>query len=443
MHACHMTLIRPARILRIFVLLHLVAWCGHPAAAQSMVEDVEDPKDPEELEPTFHWIPFGFFSDTFGTAIGVGGIYSHVPEPESGLLGAVTVGTTGSFNVALGGTQLRMPGTERLYLYPLAVAARYVDQDLYIGRNNPGFEGERAGSHLSDPDNVFEATLWDLWFKMESRYLLPIGDGSGDAFLNTYVVQDGQLLRGATGGSSLNPLTSGRTFLIFTPEYRRKNVDNEELNVPFETLNLEVGLLWDNRDFPYNPSTGQHVEFLYKRDLLDSDELNGWSSMEFQTGAVFNVGRNRVAGQRVLAFDFWTAYSPSWETDEEGNVTKRPPPFEGPTLGGFYQLRGFESDRFQDKAALAYTAEYRVIPKWQPLDDLRILDWAKPRYWQLVLFAEAGRVAPEWDLSTLHEDLKTSGGFSIRGMFYQAVCRLDIAYSEEGTRVIAMYGHPF
>jgi len=432
----------PVSLFRLLLLLAL-AGPGASALAQSMVHEIEDAAEEEDLDPVFHWIPFGFFSDTFGTAIGIGGIYSHVPAPESSLLGAVTVGTTGSFNLALGGAQLRFPGSDRLYLYPLAVAARYMDQDLFVGSNNPGFEGQRAGSHDSDPDNIYEATLWDYWAKMEFRYLLPIGDGSGDRFLNTYVIQDGQLLRGATGGHSLNPLTSGRTFLLFTPEYRRKTVENEELNAPFETLNLEVGLLWDNRDFPMNPSRGGHVELSYQRDVLDSDSLNGWSSLELQTGAVWNLGQNRVAGQRVFTFDIWSAYSPSWETAEDGTVTKRPPPFKGPRLGGFYQLRGFESDRFQDKAALAYTAEYRIIPKWQPLDDLRILNWAKPRYWQMVLFAEAGRVAPHWDLDLLHTDMKMSGGFSIRGMFYQAVCRLDIAFSEEGSRIVAMYGHPF
>jgi hypothetical protein len=395
------------------------------------------------MEPDFTWIPFGFFNDTFGTAVGVGGICSHVPDPESSLLGAVTVGTTGSFNLAFGGSQLRLPGTDRLFLYPLAVFARYQDQDLYIGSNNPGFAGQRAGSHNSDPDNVFEATLWDVWVETEFRYLLPIGDGRGDRLVNTYVVEDGQLLRGATGGTSWNPLESGRTFLLFTPGYREKTVENEELTAPFETLNFKIGLLWDNRDFPFNPSTGSHVEVTYKRDVLDDTPAQGWSSWELQAGRVFNAGGNRLAGQQVLAFDVWSAYSPSWETDDEGAVTRRPPSFEGPSLGGFYRMRGYESNRFQDKAALAYTAEYRIIPNWQPLEDMRLLSWAKPRYWQWVLFGEAGRVAPHWDPDTLHTDLNFSGGVSVRGMFYQAVCRLDLAFSDEGTRIVAMYGHPF
>ncbi len=415
--------------------------CGM-LSAQSLIVEAEE-ENAGEVEPDFAWVPFGFFNDTFGTAVGIGAVYAHVPAPESSLMGAVTLGSTGSYNVAFGGNQLRLPGSDRLFLYPIAVAARYIDQRLHIGRNNPGFEGKRGGAHNSDPDNVYEATLWDTWLQMEFRYLLPMGDGRGDRLVNTYVVQDGQLVRGATGGHSWNPLESGRTFLLFTPAYRRKTADNEDGITPFETLNFEVGLRWENHDFPMNPSTGGYVELSVQRDVLDNAPLGGWSSWFFEAGRVFNPGRNRAAGQRVLALDVWTAYSPTWKTDGDGNVTHRPPPFEGPRLGGFYRLRGYESDRFQDKAALAYTAEYRVTPTWQPLDDVRLLRWAKPRYWQWVLFAEAGRVAPDWDLDTLHSDLNLSGGLSLRGMFHQAIGRLDIAVSEEGTRVVAMYGHPF
>lgn len=411
-------------------------------SAQSLILDTAD-QDAAELSPDFTWIPFGFFNETFGTAVGAGAVLSHVPAPESSLLGAVTIGTTGSFIVSLGGSQLRIPGSERLFFYPVAVAARYMDQRIHVGRDNPGFEGQRAGAHNSDPDNVFEATLWDTWLQLEFRYLLPMGDGRGDHLVNTYVVREGRLLRGATGGHSWNPLESGRTFLLFTPGYRRQTADNEDDITPFETLYFQLGLRWDNQDFPFNPSTGGYLGLSYQRDVLDTPPLGGWSSWYLEAGRVFDLGRNRVAGQQVLALDVWTAYSPSWETDAAGNVTRRPPPFEGPRLGGFNRMRGYESDRFQDKAAVAYTAEYRMTPRWQPLDDVHLLRWAKPRYWQWVLFAEAGRVAPHWDPDTLHEDILFSGGVSLRGMFHQSVGRLDVAVSEEGTRVVAMYGHPF
>jgi hypothetical protein len=408
--------------------------------AQSLTVEAEDPP---EFDPQTNWLPYAFFSESFGVGFGVGGALNHVPEPESSLLGAVTVGTTGSYNVALGASQLRIPGLDRLFLYPMAVFARYKDQDLYVGTQNPGFEGERAGAHNSDPDNFLEADQWDNWAKLEMRYLLPFGDGKGEPLINTYVVDNGILKHGATGGTSWNPLHSGRTYLLLTPGWRKQTLDNDNLTLPVETVNIKAGLLWDNRDYPFNPSRGSQLELTYQKDFTDEDDLGGWEAWFFQAEKVFNIGSNDRAGQRVFTLNAWTSYVPTWETDADGNILRRPPQNEGATLGGFYRMRGFESSRFQDKAAIAYTAEYRVIPDWQPLTEFRALDWAKLRYWQWVAFAEAGRVADEWDVDLLHEDMNLDAGFSIRGMFYQAVCRLDFAFSEEGTRIVAMYGQPF
>jgi hypothetical protein len=52
-------------------------------------------------------------------------------------------------------------------------------------------------------------------------------------------------------------------------------------------------------------------------------------------------------------------------------------------------------------------------------------------------------VAPEWNVSTLHEDMKTDYGFSLRMMIMKAVGRLDFATSDEGFAVTVLIGHPF
>ena len=84
-----------------------------------------------------------------------------------------------------------------------------------------------------------------------------------------------------------------------------------------------------------------------------------------------------------------------------------------------------------------------MIPEWNPLSDVDALDVFKIDWWQWVLFAEAGRVAPSWSLETLHEEMKYDAGVSLRVMVLKAVGRIDVAVSDEGTRVSAMYGHPF
>ena len=82
-------------------------------------------------------------------------------------------------------------------------------------------------------------------------------------------------------------------------------------------------------------------------------------------------------------------------------------------------------------------------PKWQPLREVK---WLRPfeiDWWQLVLFAEAGRVAGNWSIEELHKDMKFDGGISLRLMLLKAVGRLDFASSDESFSVTALVGHPF
>jgi uncharacterized protein YbjQ (UPF0145 family) len=51
---------------------------------------------------------------------------------------------------------------------------------------------------------------------------------------------------------------------------------------------------------------------------------------------------------------------------------------------------------------------------------------------------EVGRVAPDWDLSTLHTDMKWDAGVGLRGMFGSGVGRLDFMFSEEDFAIAAM-----
>ena len=408
--------------------------------AQSRTVELGEPLDSgAELS----WLPFGFFSESFGLGLGVGWGLAHWPAPESSMLGAFTVGTKGSYNVAVGGSQLRVPGFERLYVTPTAVLARYQDQFLYVGRNNAGFEGQRAGASTSSPDNFLEATQWDNWALAAFKYLLPFADGAGKPVVNIYAIEDGVLKEGATGGNAANPLRSGRSYVEIIPAWRNQTLQNDALEVPLETVNVTFALERDNRNYPMNPSRGSVQRISYQKDFTDQDGLGGWEVWEAQVEKLFDFGASDESKQRVLAFNFWTAYVPTWETDAQGNVTDRPPQYEGAILGGLYRMRGYEGSRFHDKAGIYYALEYRVIPRWQPLPDIELLKWANIRYWQFAVFGEVGDVAESWNLEELHSGMKADVGFSLRGMLYQAVCRLDVAFSEEGSRVVAMYGHPF
>lgn len=411
-----------------------------PAVGQSIVLNAEE----EPVFEKFNWIPYAFFSESFGLGFGVGAGYTGWPQEQASLLGAVTLGTKGSYNVAVALNDYQVPGLPRLVVQPLFVGGKYQDQRLFVGRN-PDFGGERAGSNNSDPDHYVEATQWDNRIRLEFLYLLPWGHGR-DQIVSRYVLQRGLLIRGASGGDFWNPLESGRTRLSLTPTWREQTLSNDELEVPFSTFNVELALDYDNYDFPFNPSRGSSQRVAYQRDFEDDEYFGDWEAWFFEADKVFNLGANDRWSQRVLALRLWTAYVPTWESETVDGlevVTRRPPHFEGATLGGIYRMRAYEDDRFQDKAAIYYSAELRAMPNWQPLKQMAWLDWAEIGWWQWTLFAEAGQVSPHYNLSDLHSDLHVDGGISVRAMIHKAVCRLDFAYGEEGGRVVAMYGHPF
>ena len=59
-------------------------------------------------------------------------------------------------------------------------------------------------------------------------------------------------------------------------------------------------------------------------------------------------------------------------------------------------------------------------------------------------FIEIGRVAPDWNLSRLHSEMKWDAGLGIRAMAKGLVVRIDTAYSDEGGGSIhMMISQPF
>ena len=107
------------------------------------------------------------------------------------------------------------------------------------------------------------------------------------------------------------------------------------------------------------------------------------------------------------------------------------------------RLRGYPSNRFHDTAALLYSAEYRLMPDWQPFAKIDLLNPLGIRWWQIVGLAEAGRVAPSWNIDTLHTDMKYDFGIGLRGIFHASIGRIDFVFSEEGFVFAAMVGQSF
>ena len=107
-------------------------------------------------------------------------------------------------------------------------------------------------------------------------------------------------------------------------------------------------------------------------------------------------------------------------------------------------MKGFPNGRFNDKAAIYYSAEMRFTPYWNPFANWKwIQEKAEVDWIQIVPFVEIGRVADSWDFSTLHEDMQWDAGIGLRASAQGFVVRADAAFSEEQVGVKMMIGHSF
>ncbi len=304
--------------------------------------------------------------------------------------------------------------------------------DLYLDRSND-----------SSKDDFITIGADDDWVRLELRYLLPIGHGK-DKVVNLYRERDGTVdTVTASGGDSFNPLTSGRTFLELNPFYRSEDLESVG---EFVTSGVSVGVNYDNRDWDINPSRGSQLKFHYKKDWGNLSNSISWHAYEIDFSKYWSFGSSKNFRQRVLAFDLWSVYIPTWDdvSIEDGRpVPHRPPPFAGETLGGWDRFRGYPTNRFEDEAAIDYQLEYRVVPNWNPFPSIPLINKLDIPWWQLAAFVEVGRVAPEWEVQSLHEDMRWNVGGGLRAFVNGLLIRIDLAGSEEGGEVQMIVDQPF
>ncbi len=391
-------------------------------------------------DPSILSIPYGFYNENFGVAAAYVYAKGNYPQRDSMLLGTVMAGTKGSVLGFLMGRNLPIPGLARIFVDPVLSAAYFGENDVYID-GNPRFPNERAGTNNSNEDNFVEGDGIDIFFRARFKYLLPIGHGR-DEIIPDYRFDRGLLVGGATGAESVNPLKSGRTFVSLRPFYRNLQVDGDDADETLKTAGVDFTVHWDNRDYPMNPSRGQAITLEYNLDPGIVDE--SWSVVQFELEDYLDFGRTERFRQRTLALNFWTAHSLSWEETPSGEIKNRPPAYTGATLGGLWRMRGYPTQRFNDRSAIYYSAELRLTPEWNPFDRWPWLQKHLGVEWlQFVPFVEAGRVASKWSLSEFHKDMKFDGGLGIRARMRGIVVRLDTAVSDEGAGVQMMVGMPF
>jgi hypothetical protein len=387
-------------------------------------------------------LPYAFYNETFGFAAG----YVHglvgIPQKQATLLATAIAGSEGSAMGFLAGRDLQAPFAERLFLDPILSLGYYRGAEAFID-GNPAFPDERAGSNDSDADNFLEGDGWDNFFRLRLKYLLPIGHGR-ERTIGAFHLRDGLLESGAAGGESLNPLESGRSYIELRPFYRSLEVEGSDFDQELDTNGLDLSLFWDNRDFYANPTRGFGLRGRYSRDYGWFNSSNPWRNLDGELDAYVPLDFGDAFRQGVLALNAWTSYSPSWEEAADGSIDNNPPAYTGSTLGGLWRMRGYPSQRFNDKAAIYYSAELRMIPNWNPFNDWPAVQQLVGIQWiQFVPFVEIGRVAPAWNADELHADMKWSTGLGIRCWAKGIVARIDTAVSEEGVGIQMMISQPF
>jgi len=433
--------LRPDLKLKRVFLLCAMAVLVSAGASPAFGQGIRVGPDSQVVESTLS-LPYAFYNENFGFATGY--VYGVVgqPQKQATLLATAIAGTKGSAMGFLAGRDLQMPYVDRLFMDPIVSVGFFKDAEAFID-GNPKFPNERAGSNDSDPDDFIQGDGWDNFFRLRFKYLLPIGHGR-DRIIGAFHIKDGLLVSGAAGGDSLNPLESGRSYIELRPFYRSLQIDADDFETDLKTNGLDLSFFWDNRDFYANPSRGFGLRGRSSRDFGWFDSSNSWTNLDAELDLYLPFKLGAWLRQGVLALDCWTSYSPTWDEKPDGSIANNPPAYTGSTLGGLWRMRGFPTQRFNDKAAVYYATELRMIPDWNPFDRWTWLQQHVGIQWlQFVPFVEIGRVAPEWNAEELHSDMQWGAGLGVRVWAKGIVARVDAAYSTEGIGVQMMIAQPF
>lgn len=409
------------------------------------------------LTESKEWIilPYAFSSDSTGFAGGISAFKVGLFQSQTTLAATVFTGlpqdiiTNGKKEEAnfSGGfisfSNFKLPYTDRVLFSFMGLKSYFPKTNYYID-----------GSHTSDKDDAFITSGDSNFFTTTFTYTLPVGEGleNPDRF---YKLQNGFCV-GRDGCGNGIPFITGRTAIGLKTFFQTDNTDNTEMwqdtiwwenetSVPtWNTNGLRFFLTHENTDFDLNPSRGYHFQLQYSKDFGKGDSLQSWDFLEFKYNQYFNLDTFSFTQQNVLALSVWTGYSFSWDNNREispGFDAHRPPMWEGARLGGFNRMRGYDQNRFSDKAAFYAAVEYRAIIDYNPLKNSSFIpfdvDW-----FQVVAFAEAGRVHDQYTLDLL-SDMKYDAGISLRAMVEELPIRLDVARGEEGTYMWLMVQQPF
>ncbi|MCW8331834.1 BamA/TamA family outer membrane protein [Photobacterium sp. SDRW27] len=386
-------------------------------------------------EPETAAVPFAFSTDSMGFSVGVAGVLKGAGQPQAALLGAGLVTDKGTWMTYLGASNYTLGNGSRWLFGAELYAAEFKQFDYFLGD---------ATRNDSVADDATVADAEEGQYRLSARYILPVGAAETQGLRAA--------LRPNRPVSGNAPWNSGVTSIEFRPFYQSREFSNLEAgSVPGfseaeSVWGLETRADWDNRNNSRNPTTGSRSQFSVTYAPGSSDHASWWK-WELNQSWFWDLGAlGELLDQQVLAFNVYTGDTPSWnsqETVDGQEAFRRPPAYAGIRLGGLYRLRSFQSGRFVDRSALSYSMEYRVLPDWQPLEDWPVFEWYDVPWWQWVAFVDVGRVAGEYDLRELHQDMQWSAGGAIRFQVEGVVVRTEMAWGSEDSLFRVMINQPF
>jgi hypothetical protein len=418
-------------------------------SAEHLIEDVNRPQDKQK-----NWIaiPYVFSSDSMGFTMGTVGIWHGYIQPQMTILANVFVGEELEIDQGIGDDQARTKGimggvsgfkpgfSDRVFLTTMGAYNYFPNQRIYLDGSNDSEKNLEGGKYETSP---LQTKGYSNWFYADFRYVLPWGESAKNPLPVIQLRRGIPINRDDFGGGS--PFSTGQTIFGTELFYSKLTMDKFLEDPEMNTNGVRFYLKHDNTDYADNPSRGYSFTAQLSADFGIGNSTQSWNAIELEYSHFIELPNFSWSNQNVIALNAWTAYSPSWDQDKKYSPSldnHQTPIGEGATLGSWDRLRAYDNNRFQDKAAIYGAAEYRLIPRLNPLADqtwtIIPIDW-----FQVVLFAEVGRVAPEYDLRDFFSDMKYDVGFSLRALAAKLPVRFEMAFGGEGSSMWFMINQPF